>query len=243
MSATAMSNVEMGTTCGGYTYELEYVSGPLDGTGIDHNSIYTLVETAGAGSALSLTGTPSTREWTGDHTFKIKCTNGHSSNAPAGNSGLYSSVYSNDFTVTILNPCDTTVINSDLSLTIPTLEADIDSTELVSAIFIGTTDSQSLVYGNGYDICGTRSYKILDKDENVYDSAGIFDFEIITSTGAADQMSFTVYNYPGGYEFTDTLYMQVSLPDYGDISTSLVPFEVKYHTCRPDQFSLSNIED
>jgi len=60
-------------TCGGFTYELEYMSGPLTALGIDHMSIYSLAD---SGSALTITGTPTTKSWLGMHTMRLKGTNG-----------------------------------------------------------------------------------------------------------------------------------------------------------------------
>ena len=55
-------------TCGGFTYELEYMSGPLIALGIDHMSVYTL---SNSGSAVTITGTPSTFDWVNTHTMRL----------------------------------------------------------------------------------------------------------------------------------------------------------------------------
>ena len=124
MTATAMINVEAGTGCGGFTYELEYLSGPLTALGIDPLTVYTLTETGGSGGPIDMVGTAPNWDWIGDHTYRIKCTNGHSSNSPYGDgTGLYNSVYSNDFVVTIVDPCMTAVVNHDNGVSI----ADIDA--------------------------------------------------------------------------------------------------------------------
>ena len=71
MTFNAYSGVT--ATCGGFTYELEYMSGPLIVLGIDHMSIYSLAD---SGSALTITGTPINKSWLGMHTMRLKSTNG-----------------------------------------------------------------------------------------------------------------------------------------------------------------------
>ena len=132
MTATAMINAEYGINCGGFTYELEYVSGPLIAAGIDPNTIYTLVESGGSGGPLDLTGTPIDRQWLGDHTYRIKCSNGNVANAPAGDgTGIYNSVYSNDFVVRVIDPCLISVVNFDGVVAV----ADIDASASTSSLY------------------------------------------------------------------------------------------------------------
>ena len=84
-------------TCGGFTYELEYMSGPLIALGIDHMSVYALSD---SGSAVTITGTPVSKSWLGEHMMRLKCTNG------------FSSAYSNSFQVKIVDACERSIVNS-----------------------------------------------------------------------------------------------------------------------------------
>ena len=46
MTASPMVS-SLGLNCGGFYYELEYLSGPLIAAGIDHLSVYTVAEQSG----------------------------------------------------------------------------------------------------------------------------------------------------------------------------------------------------
>ena len=123
MTATAMINFELRTACSGFTYELEFISGVLTGFGIDPLTTYTLLEN-GVGGSVTMSGTPNSYEWIGSNTFRIKCTNGHISNSPRGDgAGLYNSVYSNDFVITIDYPCPSSIINFDNSIAVADIVA------------------------------------------------------------------------------------------------------------------------
>ena len=66
MAFTAMADNDQGTGCGGYTYELEYVSGPLSvPVDLSHYSI-----TTATGPAVE--GTLTTLGWSGlTHTLRL----------------------------------------------------------------------------------------------------------------------------------------------------------------------------
>lgn len=134
MTASAMINAEYGINCGGYTYELEYMSGPLLAPGIDPMSIYTMTESGGSGGPLVLAGTPFERTWLGTHVYRLKCLNGHISNAPAGDGfGIYNSVYSNNFYVRIIDPCLTSIVNHDNGISVSDIDASNELTTLFTA--------------------------------------------------------------------------------------------------------------
>ena len=136
MTGTAMINAEYGINCGGYTYELEYLSGPLVAAGIDPMTIYSLVESGGSGGPIVLAGTPIAWDWLGDHTYRLKCSNGNISNAPAGDgTGIYNSVYSGNFVVTIIDPCLISIVNFDNVVSV----ADIDASEEATSIYYTAT--------------------------------------------------------------------------------------------------------
>ena len=132
MTATAMINAEYGINCGGFTYELEYVSGPLIAASIDPLTIYTLVESGGSGGPVILAGTPLAWDWIGNHVYRLKCSNGNTANAPAGDgTGIYHSVYSSNFVVKIIDPCEISVVNLDGGVSV----SDIDASDSTSTYY------------------------------------------------------------------------------------------------------------
>jgi len=76
-----------------------------------------MIETAGSGSPVNIAGIPTAWEWLGTHTYRIKCNNGGSSNIALNSgdplTGFYESVYSNEFDVTIIDPCLRSIVNFD----------------------------------------------------------------------------------------------------------------------------------
>ena len=96
-----------GISCGGFTYELEYISGPAKDAGIDPMTVYTL----SGGTTVTMTsptGSPAARVWLGTHQFRFKCTNGD-----VANTQLYNSVYTDPFTVILEDPCARAIVNQD----------------------------------------------------------------------------------------------------------------------------------
>ena len=112
----------------------------------------------------SITGTPTDRKWLGTHIIVIKGTNGveDSSVDARGNNGLYNSVESAPLSLTIIDPCADSIVNSNAQFSIeepfevPLGNDKKDETQ------DGPSDSISHVYGNGFDICGPLSYKVYD---------------------------------------------------------------------------------
>ena len=87
---TAMEDTSQGLACGGYTYELEYMSGgPLDGSSPDLSPFSISVTPSLAGTITDFT-------WIGTHPMRIKCTNGQADTSPTarGVGGFFNSVYS-----------------------------------------------------------------------------------------------------------------------------------------------------
>ena len=161
------------TGCGGYTYELIYEDGPLLGTGIDHTSTYTLTNNPDLTNDEKLSGEPLTQDWLdslfveGTHTFSLNCTNGmadYSANA-RGIDGLFHSVMSDQFQITIINPCVYSIVNHDQvywGASPPELTVPVGDTVLTSSTYSGPKDWMSTVFGNGYDRCLHRVYTIVN---------------------------------------------------------------------------------
>ena len=97
--------------CGGITQEMLYISGPLKP--LDVSSIYVMSKVVG--DRTKITATITDESWYGTHTFIIRSTNGKlntSSTAP-GKNGLFYSVDSVPISITIKDPCDDSIVNSD----------------------------------------------------------------------------------------------------------------------------------
>ena len=118
-----MINDEYGTSCGGFTYELEYVSGQLTGTTIDPLATYTITQTDDLVNNEEMSGIPAEVEWLdniyspGIHEFRFSCTNGNTL-LTRGISGLFNTVYSDPFVVELINPCLSSVVNNDGAFTV-----------------------------------------------------------------------------------------------------------------------------
>ena len=118
MPFSAMIDTNQGAACGGYTYELEYLStGPLFSGSAPSLTAYSIAATP------SVTGTITDVSWLGIHPFRLKCTNGIYSAAAGsrGTNGLFTTVYSTQIDVTILDPCRSSVVNGDNGITSYTL--------------------------------------------------------------------------------------------------------------------------
>jgi hypothetical protein len=157
MTFTDMTNTSHGTACGGYTYEVEYLStGPLYSGSEPDLSLYSIA----AGPAV--VGTVSNTGWSPDtHPMHLKCTNGvyDASLMARGVNGLFTSVYSSQIDVTIIDPCLTSVVNGDNA--IGHIQLSVASGLSYEDIALsGPTDSASVTYGNGYDICGDLEYNL-----------------------------------------------------------------------------------
>ena len=180
-----MVDLDMGTACGGYTYELEYLSyGPMyTGTFTDE-------------ADYMLTSTPSYQaiitdySWLGTHPFRIKCTNGVPDASPdaRGNGGLFLTVYSDPIDVLIIDPCLISVVNGDSAIEKLRLKVPEDY-ETATLDFAGPTDSASVLYGNGYDICGDLEYTILGARK---ESWNYMAFTPTVNTDLVDLLSFDV---------------------------------------------------
>lgn len=199
MQAAAMINVEDGISCGGFTYELEYVSGPLTNTGIDYTTVYSMTEISGSGTDLVISGTPVDRLWLGTHTFRILCHNGSSGNIPNNSgdptTGFYNNVYSDDFRVQIVDPCISSVVNHDNGVILQqTYDVSEDLNDIViSPIYSGPEDSAAYDYGNGYNLCDYLEYQIRDaSSKSIYQSGGIIELVVDQQQFAMDSFGFII---------------------------------------------------
>ena len=66
-----------------------------------------------------------------------------------------------DVTINLIDPCESTVINSDAGLALSFYDVTIGQDKAVYNFRI-PTDSISLKYGTGYDICGEKTVSVRD---------------------------------------------------------------------------------
>ena len=137
-------------------------------------------------------------DWIGVHEFELKATLGtFSSTNERGNDGLYNSVTSTEtLTVTIENPCVTSVVNSDVGLVISDIEVPLNE-ENIQVNYAGPTDSASLSYGNGYDKCGPIEYTLFDEQGQAFSLAN-FGNSILSVTDNADSLDFGLQSFAVG---------------------------------------------
>lgn len=109
MTGTVLVNHELGYDCG-YTYTLDYYSGPLQFSTDPDPLSYVLTVDEDAGT-IDLTGQAPNYDWVGRHTYRIKCENGNTDMAPRGEGGFFNLMYSNNFVVKIVDPCEASIVN------------------------------------------------------------------------------------------------------------------------------------
>jgi len=199
-----MVDTSLGLICGGYTHELIYISGPVFDSGLApinaDLSPYTLNELSG--TEIDMTGTLDTFAWLGTHKFIIKATNGKFDSNPTarGDQGLFKSVQSAQFTLTIINPCLTTVVNGDKVLEIEEIAVPPGKT-LTELILAGPTDSASALYGNGYDKCGDLTYLWLKGGEEFMSEW--FSMNATVTIADVDEMNLALRSEPRGTTLYD----------------------------------------
>ena len=152
--------------------------------------------------------------WVGEHEFELKATLGtYSATSGRGNDGLYNSVTSTEsLTVTIKNPCVTSVVNSDVGLVIPDIEVP-QNEEIIQVNYAGPTDSASLSYGNGYDKCGPIKYTLLDELDQPFSLAN-FGNSIVSVIDNADSLNFELQSFAEGEIKVANFTVLMQLEDY-----------------------------
>ena len=104
--------------------------------------------------------------WVGTHVLRMKCINGEfDANESRGDNGLYGHVYSNEITITALNPCNDPIKSGvKLSLTLQDMIVPVGETRLEHD-HLGPLDEISATFGTGSDKCGPMGYGITDADK------------------------------------------------------------------------------
>ena len=235
------------TFCGGFTYSLVYVSGPLSQE--DLVSVYEIAP-AGAGQHV-IRGEIKDERWFGPHVIRIRGTNGVAPSrrlreltgaSTRGNNGLFNSIFSDPMTIEIENPCLDAVLNPNRNLGVPqALTVPVGDTEATWQI-LGTEDSISVAFGNGYNLCGNRVYEVLTPDGRPYLSDS-FSMVIESSDASegADLINFTLQSFEEGPIYTKLVKVDVYLERYPDKRISF-PIELGFRECYASGFGGSQIE-
>ena len=158
---------EEATFCGGFTYSLKYVQGPMVGQNPENSFSIELANI----NQHKVVGRPMDLKWIGTHIFVMQGTNGklNISAKARGNNGFFGNVLSQQLTVEIRDPCLSTVLDpeqifpQDLVISVPLGERSFEQ-EL-----FGPKDSVSISYGNGYDLCGDRAFNVYRIDGSPYE--------------------------------------------------------------------------
>ena len=114
---------------------------------------------------MALEGTIEDFAWLGTHTFRLRSTLGRYDPSPdaRGQYGFFETIFSDPILLTINDPCLFSIVNADGALSITDVKVPDGKTSLYLT-YKGPTDSISATYGNGYDKCGSLTYKYLHPD-------------------------------------------------------------------------------
>lgn len=167
--------------------------------------------------------------------MRLKCTNGvyDGSGTARGASGLFESVYSDEITLLITDPCETSIVNDDAGISAITLQVTFGKTSEVMT-FDGPTDSVSNLFGNGYDRCGDLKYEITAGTSNYTDA--FMDFTPTVNTDAKDDLTFKVVSFATGDYVSYEMVLTVSLVDYPTATPAMLPLFLNYRECAPFGF-------
>ena len=101
---------------------------------------------------------------------------------------------------------------------------------------LGTEDSISIEYGNGYDLCGSRMYEVLTEDGMPYlsDAFSMLRDDSDDQAGA-DVISFTLLSFELGPILTKSLKVDIYLEDYPEKRISF-PLEIGFRECYASDF-------
>ena len=224
-----MQDLTFGEQCGGYKHTLEYISGPMSKKASAFLNMYKISLLSNGDFVMK--GMAKSPELVGVHTIRIKGTNGARYE--------YKSV-STDFLVVILDPCYSSVLNSDEQFQVRDLIIPKGETYR-QQVFSGPTDSVSLKYGNGYDMCGPRSYTILTPLGGVNTLQQLY-LNVFASAKTADSLKMTMTTLEQGKEYTLEMTLRIGLADYPEAKSFDAPFKITHRMCWPDRFRVPRIE-
>ena len=166
----SMEDLSYGRACGGYTNYLQYVDGPAydpsEPFGADLNDFFFSMISA---TEFVLIGSFTDKKWIGTNSFQIQSRNGFVSNFKTrGDRGLFGAIDSDIITITVVDSCAMSIVNSDGGLTLDNMIAPDGVPELESRQYRGPTNSADLSLGNGYQFCGLLSYTLLTAGKTAF---------------------------------------------------------------------------
>ena len=94
----------------------------------------------------------------------------------------------------------------------------------------GPTDTASLTYGNGYNICGPMTYSLINKVDDVVNESWI-EFEFVSILNQADKLFFNVISEPEGTRHDESLRLKAELVDYPSALPAFIPIRLRYYGC------------
>ena len=105
--------------------------------------------------------------------------------------------------------------------------------------FQSPTNSISLLYGDGYDLCGSLAYTIMDKTGRRPHLTS--NVRVISS--GANMFDVVIYSEQEGIEVSLDLMLRVSLLSHKQALAAIVPLQVTYRECEVKEFLPPSIED
>ena len=104
----------------------------------------------------------------------------------------------------------------------------------------GPSNTASLTYGNGYDICGPLTYSVVN-DIDVVVNESWLEFYFDTVQNQADILFFSLFSEPEGTVHTISLQVKAEMIDYPSARPAYIPFRLRYRGCFYDAFTASPV--
>ena len=98
---------------------------------------------------------------------------------------------STEVSVIIIDGCKNSVVNGDGGLVIPSIFSNPDGTMTQNWSFNGPTDSTSVTYGNGYDVCGPLTYTLTNQQGETPDLS-FFSTNYVLNTDTMDTFDYSL---------------------------------------------------
>ena len=106
--------------------------------------------------------------WVGTHSFQVQSRLGvFNAESERGDQGLFGSVDSEILTITILDPCEQAIVNSDGSIVLADLIAPNGVESFESKVYSRPVNSVELAHSD-FANCGKYFFTILTEDSNIF---------------------------------------------------------------------------
>lgn len=106
--------------------------------------------------------------------------------------------------------------------------------------FDGPTDSASLLYGNGYDLCGDLEYSL--SGTNGYTDE-YMKFSPAVNSGSVDALKFDLESFSSGKVIKYEMELTATLQDYPLATPAVIPVTFNYRECIPFNWEFSFDEE